>query len=47
MHSNGLAHRDVKSENILLLNDSKSCDEVKLSDFGLSCNIDPEIGGIK
>ena len=38
IHSNGIIHRDLKLENLLLVNKNASGDEliVKLADFGLS-----------
>lgn len=46
LHSNGILHRDIKPQNILVSAD----DKIKLSDFGLSTNyeyqseISPQIG---
>ena len=40
MHSYGIAHRDLKLENILMANDSDES-ELKIVDFGLSKMIGP------
>lgn len=40
MHSYGIAHRDLKLENILMVNDSDES-ELKIVDFGLSKMIGP------
>jgi calcium-dependent protein kinase len=36
----GVCHRDLKTENILLIN-NKDDSPIKLIDFGLSCYFDP------
>jgi serine/threonine protein kinase len=38
-HKNGICHRDLKTENILLVN-NKDDSPIKLIDFGLSCIFD-------
>jgi serine/threonine protein kinase len=38
-HKNGICHRDLKTENILLVN-NKDDSPIKLIDFGLSCVFD-------
>lgn len=40
MHSYGIAHRDLKLENILMVNDSDDS-QLKIVDFGLSKMIGP------
>jgi len=43
MHGNNYIHRDLKPQNILLVNKSNSLD-IKLADFGFSCLYDPKDG---
>lgn len=44
-------HRDIKTDNILLLDDSENPNpgkiSIKITDFGLAAKIDPEVGGLK
>jgi calcium-dependent protein kinase len=40
LHNYGIAHRDIKLENILMKNDSEDSD-IKLIDFGLSKLLGP------
>jgi len=40
MHSKGILHRDIKSENIMFCD--KISNKLKLIDFGLSDYIDPK-----
>lgn len=41
LHSNGLIHRDIKPENILVTNNKDGFIDIKLIDFGSSCNFKP------
>lgn len=41
LHAMGVAHRDVKPENILLLNSDENSVRVKLCDFGLARSLQP------
>ena len=40
MHQQGMAHRDLKPDNILLESKDLANLEVKLADFGFSCFVD-------
>ena len=41
----GMIHRDLKLENILLMNDTDHAFKVCLADFGFACNVkdDPSV----
>jgi len=41
MHKNNFVHRDLKLENILLLNKEANKLDVKISDFGFACELLP------
>ena len=51
LHDQNIVHRDIKSDNLLLLADGENPNPgqlaVKLTDFGLAARIDPEVGGLK
>lgn len=51
LHDRNIVHRDIKTDNILLLDDSENPNpgkiSIKITDFGLAAKIDPEIGGLK
>ena len=42
MHKNGLMHRDIKLDNILVEigEDCRTIEELKLADFGMACTVD-------
>lgn len=42
LHENGIVHRDIKPENCLFVDEGPKA-EIKLIDFGLSCNITPGV----
>ena len=42
--NNPIAHRDLKPDNILLVNDTNDNIEIKVSDFGFSCFVDEDMG---
>jgi eukaryotic-like serine/threonine-protein kinase len=44
-HQSHIVHRNLTPENILLLNNTKGGDYVKIRDFGLARMMDPEQGG--
>lgn len=37
IHSKGIVHRDIKVDNILMINDSK---EIQMIDFGFACEVE-------
>ena len=51
LHDKNIVHRDIKSDNLLLLAEPESSHagqlQVKLTDFGLAARIDPDVGGLK
>ena len=48
LHDQNVVHRDVKSDNLILLNETDDNDQiqVKLADFGLAVMIKPGSGGV-
>jgi serine/threonine protein kinase len=48
LHDQNIVHRDIKSDNILLLKNEQKRGRIvcKICDFGLSSYIDPNIGGL-
>ena len=45
LHEQDIVHRDIKSDNLLILTDYEDV-AVKLTDFGLAVKLDPEVGGL-
>lgn len=46
MHTNGIIHRDLKLENIMLANDKSNSLNLKIVDFGFACRRDSKDAGI-
>ena len=42
LHSNWIAHRDIKPQNVLVMGDGSECGVVKIADFGLARFVDPD-----
>ena len=49
LHEQNIVHRDIKSDNLLLLENPNEPGkiQVKLNDFGLAVKIDPLVGGLR
>ena len=45
-HENGLIHRDIKPDNVMLTRRGGVCDVVKVLDFGLACTMDGKHQGV-